>query len=184
MRNGRGYGRGCGTGKGNGRGGAGGGRGQRMGQGRGGGRGMGWCQGMSPPAGIAFSTTKPRKVTREAKAFEEQTRDRTKQLGGITYTLAELEASGADSPASERPEATVCSNERPTFPKMNAVVDKDNCSCCGLCVDICPEGAITMNIEATVDTAKCTGCGTCVDECPSQAISLSDAVQRAALQQP
>ncbi len=67
---------------------------------------------------------------------------------------------------------------------MKAVIDRDQCACCGLCVDICPEHAITMNMEVSVDVTKCTGCGSCVDECPSQAISLSDAAQSVALRAP
>jgi len=185
MRNGRGYGGGGGMGKGMARGGGGGERGQGMGQGRGGGRGMGRCQGMSPTAGFALNATEPRDVTHEVQALNAQARDMTNQLGAITHRTPELEASGADSSASmERPVATVRCHERPRFPKMTAVIDRDQCACCGLCVDICPERAITMNVDVTVDSSRCTGCGSCVDECPSQAISLSDAVQRVALQEP
>ena len=185
MRNGRGYG-GGGIGKGMGRGGGGGGgRGQGMGQGRGGGRKMGRCQERSPTAGFALSATKPRDVTQEAQALKAQAQHMMNQLGAITHRIVELEAGSVDSSASvERRVATARCDERSTFPKMKAVIDRGQCTCCGLCVDICPERAITMNADVTVDSNRCTGCGSCVDECPSQAISLllSAAVPRVAMQ--
>jgi Pyruvate/2-oxoacid:ferredoxin oxidoreductase delta subunit len=50
--------------------------------------------------------------------------------------------------------------------------DREICLSCGLCVNHCPEEAISMNDTVTVDPDKCTGCGTCVEECPNEAISM------------
>jgi len=47
---------------------------------------------------------------------------------------------------------------------------------CGLCVDICPEQAISMNYAVAIDSSRCTGCGSCVNECPNEAIALSETV--------
>ena len=58
-------------------------------------------------------------------------------------------------------------------PKQTAVVDKENCTGCGLCVDVCSQKAITVNDLAEVDKEKCDGCGSCVKECPNEAITLS-----------
>jgi len=55
---------------------------------------------------------------------------------------------------------------------MPAVVDKDTCISCGVCVDTCPVDAITLDDKAKVDPDTCTECGACVDECPVDAISL------------
>jgi ferredoxin len=55
---------------------------------------------------------------------------------------------------------------------MVAKVKKDDCVACGVCVDICPEGAITLEDIAVIDKEKCTECATCVDECPSEAIEV------------
>lgn len=46
----------------------------------------------------------------------------------------------------------------------------DNCVACGACVDVCPQGAITVEDVAVIDEAACVDCGACVDECPSNAI--------------
>jgi len=56
---------------------------------------------------------------------------------------------------------------------MAAVVDKETCTGCGNCVDVCPAEAISLNDEkATVDESLCTECGVCVDECPVEAITM------------
>jgi Fe-S-cluster-containing hydrogenase component 2 len=56
---------------------------------------------------------------------------------------------------------------------MAAQVNKEECTGCGICVDTCPEEAITMDGDtARIDAAKCTECGLCVDACPSGAITI------------
>lgn len=54
---------------------------------------------------------------------------------------------------------------------MAIVVNKDECTGCGICADVCPVEAITVDETATIDPAVCTACGTCIDECPTEAIS-------------
>ncbi|HOF61989.1 MAG TPA: 4Fe-4S binding protein [Candidatus Latescibacteria bacterium] len=56
---------------------------------------------------------------------------------------------------------------------MPAVVNKEECTGCGSCVEVCPSEAITMDDDvAVVNPEECTDCGACVDECPSEAITL------------
>ena len=55
---------------------------------------------------------------------------------------------------------------------MPAVVDKDTCTGCESCVDICPVEAITMEDDKAVISDECIDCGQCVDECPVDAISM------------
>ncbi len=55
---------------------------------------------------------------------------------------------------------------------MPAKVNKEECVACGACVDVCPEGAITMDDVAVIDVKKCLDCAACVDECPNSAISV------------
>lgn len=56
---------------------------------------------------------------------------------------------------------------------MTAVVNKDNCVGCGLCVDACPNQAIKMaDGVAVVDPDVCIDCEACVSECPNGAISM------------
>ncbi|NLX14170.1 MAG: 4Fe-4S binding protein [Phycisphaerales bacterium] len=53
-----------------------------------------------------------------------------------------------------------------------AIIDEALCTLCGVCVSVCPTGAITMEDAVRVDPPKCTGCAICVRECPSEAIHL------------
>ena len=55
---------------------------------------------------------------------------------------------------------------------MPAKVDESKCVGCGACVDVCPNGAITLDDVAKIDESKCIECGACVDACPQGAISL------------
>ena len=55
---------------------------------------------------------------------------------------------------------------------MVAVVDAGKCVECGICADVCPTDAISVNGKAIIDPQLCTGCGACVDECAQGAISL------------
>jgi ferredoxin/predicted transcriptional regulator len=51
-------------------------------------------------------------------------------------------------------------------------VVKDDCTSCGVCVDMCPMNAITMDEFASVNVDRCIGCGVCVAHCGSDAIRL------------
>jgi len=58
---------------------------------------------------------------------------------------------------------------------MAAIVNQDECSACGSCVDVCPSDAISLDGDvAVVNEEECNECGACVDECPSEAISLPE----------
>jgi len=50
-------------------------------------------------------------------------------------------------------------------------IDESKCTGCGVCVQACPEKAITVERVATIHLESCTGCGACVAECPNEAIS-------------
>lgn len=55
---------------------------------------------------------------------------------------------------------------------MAVKVDKEKCTACGACKDVCPVDAIEVGETAVINEETCIDCGTCVDECPVQAISL------------
>jgi ferredoxin len=50
-------------------------------------------------------------------------------------------------------------------------INKDKCIGCGICVQECPVGAISMKEErALIDMEKCIRCGKCHDVCPQEAV--------------
>jgi len=51
-----------------------------------------------------------------------------------------------------------------------AIIDKDKCSECGQCIELCRFNAISDDF--IVDKIDCEGCGVCVDFCPEQAIDF------------
>jgi Fe-S-cluster-containing hydrogenase component 2 len=54
---------------------------------------------------------------------------------------------------------------------MAVKIDKEKCTGCSSCVDICPVDAIKiLDDKAIVDEDECIDCGTCVEECPEDAI--------------
>lgn len=53
-------------------------------------------------------------------------------------------------------------------------LDESKCGLCGLCLQICPYNAITLDSDKiSIDKFKCKGCGTCVSICPTNAIDLN-----------
>lgn len=54
-----------------------------------------------------------------------------------------------------------------------AVIDKDSCTNCGLCIDYCRFDAIhDVEGEVLIDETACDGCKLCSRVCPSEAISM------------
>ena len=54
-----------------------------------------------------------------------------------------------------------------------AHIDRDACSGCGLCLDICKTQALKMEDDLVgLKPERCIGCGLCVGECTMEAIRL------------
>jgi Na+-translocating ferredoxin:NAD+ oxidoreductase subunit B len=51
-----------------------------------------------------------------------------------------------------------------------AVVDRDRCTACGICVDRCQVDAIEVGDHAII--GECIGCGLCSTTCPAEAITM------------
>lgn len=121
------------------------------------------------------TAAEPRGAARHAEMLRAQAHKLMSQLGAITQRIAAMGERASDSSASTERASTPISSRQNKLPRMTAVIDKERCTCCGLCVDICPEHAITINTAVTIASHQCTGCGSCVNECPNGAISLSNA---------
>ena len=62
-----------------------------------------------------------------------------------------------------------------THPRQIAVVDRQLCDACGLCMPLCPPMAIVMRREGLiVDALTCTGCRKCIAPGPVGALLMVD----------
>ena len=55
-------------------------------------------------------------------------------------------------------------------------IDEDACTGCGICLEVCPLGALDLVESVAVVNEKCNACNACVPECPVDALSLPEAV--------
>ena len=60
--------------------------------------------------------------------------------------------------------------------KKLAVIDKNICAACGVCLKTCRKGALTIHrgCFAQVDAEKCVGCGLCARACPAGCITVEE----------
>ena len=49
-------------------------------------------------------------------------------------------------------------------------IRSEDCVACGVCIEECPVGAISMNDHAVIDDKACIRCGKCHDVCPHEAV--------------
>lgn len=56
------------------------------------------------------------------------------------------------------------------------VINTDECSGCGICVDECPNNVLELNddIASVANEDDCDGCATCVEECPMECIEIEE----------
>jgi len=60
---------------------------------------------------------------------------------------------------------------------ITAEVIPEKCKICGICAEVCPYGAISLDVQrkivASVNPAACSGCGACAAECPFDSIVMN-----------
>lgn len=92
----------------------------------------------------------------EAVTFGQKVRNKIDCLDSLN-SVAEFAIPG-NHPYKERPPA-----------KNISPVSNGNCKGCGLCVDLCPTGAIFIDGKAVSDSELCILCSACIKGCPTAA---------------
>ncbi|OPY69996.1 MAG: Periplasmic (Fe) hydrogenase large subunit [Syntrophorhabdaceae bacterium PtaU1.Bin034] len=139
-----------------------GGRGSNRRAGRGMARGAGAAGLISDALGLVGDFLRTRKARQGAQASDMCNPDAQK--------VEPLPARGRVVPMREASFGT-----KTTTNGLLASVELERCSGCGICTQVCPTGAISVEQTAIVDADGCTGCGRCVAECPRDALVLKRA---------
>lgn len=60
--------------------------------------------------------------------------------------------------------------------KKFAIINREICVACGVCMKACPRNAISIfrGCYAVADEGKCVGCGLCSKACPAGCISIKE----------
>lgn len=64
----------------------------------------------------------------------------------------------------------ILNNKKKGCEFMRPTVDKEKCTGCEKCLEICPAEAIIMKNEKAYVTIECVECGACIPECPENAL--------------
>ena len=97
-------------------------------------------------------------------------------LAGCSEAPKDIKDSVTQASAAAARAGVILSSSHIKLEAATAVVDKEKCTFCEVCVRVCPYGAISASrdhkIPAEVTTAKCAGCGACAAECQFDAITI------------
>ncbi|MCK4814547.1 4Fe-4S binding protein [bacterium] len=102
--------------------------------------------------------TQPVSKERELELLKQQPQQLEQQLDVILKRINDLAKKSKQKPSK----STV----------VKAFIDEIKCTGCSVCINVCPQRAITIRNIARVNTVLCTGCGKCVKVCPNKAIYL------------
>ncbi len=93
-------------------------------------------------------------------------------LCGLAHYPKPIEESIAQAKAAAAKALTVLARDNIKVGGIVARIERELCSGCLGCINVCPFGAITFNTDkkiAEVNPALCKGCGACAAACPSEA---------------
>ncbi|MBP1662497.1 MAG: hdrA 2, partial [Thermoplasmatales archaeon] len=93
-------------------------------------------------------------------------------IAGCCQAPKDIQDTVSQASAAASRAATILSQEELEIDPLIAMVDEDACTGCGICIEVCPYEARTLNERkriAEVNDALCAGCGGCIAACPSNA---------------
>jgi heterodisulfide reductase subunit A2 len=94
-------------------------------------------------------------------------------VAGLAHAPKDIQTTVAQASGAASKALDLLSHDQISHPPMVSRVDRDLCSGCRLCVNVCPYSALSMdNGKAKVEDVLCEGCGSCASTCPAGAIEL------------
>jgi heterodisulfide reductase subunit A len=93
-------------------------------------------------------------------------------IAGCCQAPKDIQDTVSQASAAASRAATILTQEELEIDPLIAMVDEDACTGCGICIEVCPYEARTLNQRkriAEVNDALCAGCGNCIAACPSNA---------------
>jgi len=96
-------------------------------------------------------------------------------LAGCCESPKDIKASVIQASGAAARAGRLLSKGKVKIEAITSVINPENCTACGLCVKVCPYGAIKQEqkkVPPIVIEAACKGCGTCGPECKFEAITL------------
>jgi Pyruvate/2-oxoacid:ferredoxin oxidoreductase delta subunit len=150
------------------------------------GHGSGWGKGCRMGKARGRGARRPRYGRRSGLSsalggLKKEAEGIVNELRSINARIPWIEGTGVKPSVPGDMNSAKSSNAERRIHLLTAIVNKERCMCCGICVAVCTEHAISMNDELTIDSDRCNGCGSCIKECPNEAISLSGLRKAAAL---
>jgi heterodisulfide reductase subunit A len=97
---------------------------------------------------------------------------------GLAHYPKPIDETIAQAMAAAGRAATILAKSSVAVSPLVSKVDADQCIGCGLCVEVCPFGAIELaeiegkGYRAKNIAASCKGCGLCASSCPQKAIDM------------
>jgi heterodisulfide reductase subunit A-like polyferredoxin len=97
---------------------------------------------------------------------------------GLAHYPKPIDETIAQAMAAAGRAATILAKSSVAVSPLVSKVDADQCIGCGLCVEVCPFGAIELaeiegkGYRAKNIAASCKGCGLCASSCPKKAIDM------------
>ncbi len=97
---------------------------------------------------------------------------------GLAHYPKPIDESIAQAMAAAGRAVTVLAKSSIAVSPLVSKIDTDQCIGCGLCVEVCPFGAIELEeiegkgYRAKSISASCKGCGLCAASCPKKAIDM------------
>ncbi|MGD9732488.1 MAG: response regulator [Desulfamplus sp.] len=91
---------------------------------------------------------------------------------GLAHSPRNIPESIATAQAAAQRAARILSNSEMVSGRITARVRYSICSLCGLCIETCPYGARSFDLERAkvlVNPVMCQGCGACASVCPNKA---------------